>query len=135
MRYLIARTNDAFPNNELELKNNLWYNLWERRSAPFIPININDQIIIRARDNSLFQANFKTLIKHEFKRRDNIMNILKTHGYIAYLNDPYWNDKLHVESGFLLAYKFKNIKPFEGQLDMLNSTPYGSGWTLLSDNN
>lgn len=135
MKYLITRTNDAFPNNELELENNLWYNLWERRSAPFIPINIDDQIIIRARDHSFFKANFKTLIKHEFKCRDNIMNILMIHGYIAYLDDPYWIEKLNIESGFLLAYKFKNVIKLSDEPNMSNSTVLGTGWTKLNNTN
>jgi hypothetical protein len=131
MKYLITRTNDEFPNNELELENNVWYNLWEIRSAPFIPVNINDEVILRSKDNSFFEANFKTLIKHEFKCRENIINILRIHGYTAYSGDPYWNEKLHIESGFLLAYKFKNIKRIKNEPNMTNSTVLGTGWTRL----
>jgi hypothetical protein len=134
MLYLLTRSIDRFPNDELLLQNNVWYNLWQIRAAPFIPVNIDAELIIEAKENSFYKANFKTLIKHEFNCRDNILNILRTFGYSAYMGDPYWTEKLYIESGFLLAYKFKNIKKINNAPNIANSTSYGNGWTLLSNN-
>ena len=131
MTYILRRPNDGFPDQPLLLEGNIWYNIWEIRSRPYLDIKINDIILIKVNETLFFEAKLKTLIKNEFVCRDGLMNILHSFGYYPYNGDPYWEDSLSVQSGYLFAYKFKNIKPKRIPPAQNQITWFGNGWGIL----
>lgn len=132
MRYLVTRSNNRFPDVPQVLENNVWYNIYSVRSAPYNIINVNDELIIQATNNRHFNARFATLIKHQFASRDLLLTILENFGYSEFENDPYWTSKLDIQSGFLLAYKFNNINEYNIQNELDNLIPYGTGFSLIN---
>jgi hypothetical protein len=106
MTYVIKRSNKGFPSDLLRLENNIWYNIWRKKSPPFNTLQINDKVLIRVGENTFREARISTLVKHRFSCRDGLMSILTAFSYSPHEGDVYWFSKLEVESGVILAYKF-----------------------------
>lgn len=142
MTYILRRANGGLPSDIDLLKKNVWYNIWERKSAPYDVININSKIIIKV-NNCYYQAKFKTILKHQFDdwtirykcdchdRNDSLLNILITLGYTPYNEDPYWSTKINIKKGYLLAYKFKEIKHLKKLPN--NIRWYRNGWGIIEN--
>ena len=130
MTYLIRRPNNDFPDDPITLVSNMWYNIWRIHSRPFNTLQINDTVLIKVGESAFREAKVSTLVKHHFSCRDGLMSILTAFSYYPHDGDPYWVNKLDVQTGVLLAYKFSVIKEPE-MIDSNRITWYGNGWGVL----
>jgi hypothetical protein len=60
------------------------------------------------------------------------MTILRAFSYQPHNEDPYWDSRLDIEAGVLLACKFSDIHAPE-MIDSNRITWFGNGWGVVNE--
>ena len=114
MAWLITRGITRFPDNDVEIENHVWYNIFQRQEKIYLNDNINDTVylLVKLNDSTerLYIGKINRIMKLRYDSRETLNDRLLGFGYWPYHGDAYWATKEHITKGYLLCYKFSGVK-------------------------
>jgi hypothetical protein len=122
----------ALPTNPVEMANNLWFNMWQRRLWPYKELDEGDTLYwYDTKDQAIvWRSRVHKVERFEYANKDDVKRRFQAAFGVADLNDPYF-DKAK-DRGFCLAYKVDSLV----RLDVPKRTEFKfpmEGWLRCSD--
>jgi hypothetical protein len=109
--YVVSRRHNGFPVNEEDIERLLWYNVWQNRQWPYESIQEGEPIYLYNNIPNQYRLYKAELIKvFRTPLNNNLLEILNQQDYVPFEDDRYINLVNENNNGFLLAYRFTNVR-------------------------